>query len=142
MSATVLVFSADELRGNIIKRILSRSGFESLLSHRILEAGGAIAQHGPDIVIFDTAGCFAEEINYLRNLCRTPARTVAIVLGSAAVLERFEGLFIHQSLCLPDPLDPELIVTKLKKITMLQKEKRSAESDTLEKDLKHFLNLE
>lgn len=138
----VLVFSADELRGNILKRILIRSGFEFLFFHRILKAGGAIAQHGPDIVIFDTVGCFAEEINYLRNLGRTPARTVAIVLGSAAVLERFEGPFIHQDLCLPDPFDPELIITKLKEITMLQKEKRSAESDTLEKNLKHFLNLE
>lgn len=142
MSSTVLVFSADELRGNILKRILSRSGFESLFFHRILEAGGAIAQHGPDIVIFDTVGCFAEEINHLRNLCRTPARTVAVVLGSAAVLESFEGPLIRRDLCLPEPFDPELIITKLKEITMSQEEKRSAESDTLEKDLKHFLNLE
>ena len=142
MSAIVLVFSADELRRNILKRILSRGGFESLFFGRILEAGGAIAQHAPDIVIFDTVGCFKEEINNLRNLCRTQAHTAMIVLGSAAVLERFEGPLIRSDLCLAEPLDPELIIAKLKELIITQKEMRNTESDTLEKDLKHFLNLE
>ena len=142
MSSTVLVFSADELRSNIIKTILSRSGFESLFFRRILEAGRAIAQHVPDIVIFDTVGCFAEEINNLRNLCRKQSHPIAIVLGSAAVLERFEGHLIRSDLSLAEPLDPELIITKLRELIMLQVEMSNAENDTLEKDLKHFLNLE
>ena len=146
MSSTVLVFSADELRcklrGNIIKKILSRSGIESLFFHRILVSGQVIAHHDPDVVIFDTVGCLAEEINYLRNLCRTPARTAAILLGSAEVLEGFEGPFIRRDLCLDEPFDPELIITKLKEFLLLQEEKRDGESDALEKNLKHFLNLE
>ena len=126
MSLTVLVFSADELRSNIIRTILSRSGFESLFFRRVLEAGRAIAQQGPDIVIFDTVGCFAEEIKNLRNLCRTQAHTVAMVLGSAAVLERFDGILIRSDLCLTEPLDPELIITKIKEINHIagRKEER------------------
>lgn len=142
MSSTVLVFSADELRGNIIKKILNRSGFESLFFNRILDAGGAIAQHAPGIVIFDTDSCFLEEINHMRNLCRMLEHTVAIVLGEAAVIDRFEGPFIRKDLCLSDPFDPELIITKVKEIISLQEKKKHAESETLEKDLKHFLNLE
>ena len=142
MSATVLVFSADQLRSNILKTILSRSGFEPLFFTRILEAGRAIARHTPEVVIFDTVGCFAEEINNLRNLCRLQADTVAIVLGAAAVVEGFKGPLIRSDLCLSEPLDPELIVTKLKELMMFQEEEKCADNDTLEKNLKHLLNLE
>ena len=142
MSSTVLVFSADKLRSNILKTILCRSGFEALFFTRILDAGRAIAQHTPEVVIFDTVGCFAEEINKVMNLCRTQAHTSAMVLGAATVLERFERPLIRSEFCLCEPLDPELIVTKLKELIMLHKEERGAGCDTLEKDLKHFLNLE
>ncbi len=142
MASTILVFSTDQLRGNIIKKILNRNGFEFLFFNRILEAGDAIARHTPGIVIFDTDSCFLEETNHLRNLCQTLEHTVTILLGETVVIDRFEGPFTRRDLCLPDPFDPELIITKVKEIISLQEEKRSAENDTLEKDLKHFLNLE
>ena len=142
MSATVLVFSADQLRSNILKTVLSRSGFEPLFFSRLLEAGPTIARHTPEAVIFDTVGCFTEEINNLRNLCQLQSDTVAIVLGTAAVVESFKGSLIRSDRCLSEPLDPEFIITKLKELIMLQEQERSAVGDTLEKDLKHFLNLE
>ena len=91
MSDNILVFSADELRGKIIRKVLNRNGFECLLFNQILEAGGAIAQHCPPVVVFDTESCFSEEINRLRSICRTLKRAVAIVLGEADVVEKFEG---------------------------------------------------
>ena len=142
MTSTVLIFSADKLRSNIIKTILCRNGFEALLFTRFLEADQAIAQYTPEVVIFDTVGCFAEEINNVMNLCRTQAHTSAMVLGAATVLESFEDPLIRSEYCLCEPLDPELIVTKLKALIVLHKEERCAGCDTLERDLKHFLNLE
>lgn len=140
MSTSVLVFSADELRGKIIKKVLSRSGFECLLFNQILEAGGAIARHAPPVVVFDTEGCFSEEVKRLRSICQTLKRAAAIVLGEAAVIEEFKRRRFRKTLCLPDPFDPELIAVKINEITA-QKKRRRAGSDTLEKTLKSFLNI-
>ena len=142
MSYRVFVFSADELRGKILNKVLDRNGFECLIFNRILEAGGEIAQHAPEVVIFDTESCFSEEINHLRNICRTLAPTVAMVLGEAAVIDRFKGPRTRKALCLPDPLDPQLIATKVKEIISQQQQKRHVWSDTLEKTLKKFLNID
>ena len=104
------------------------------------EAGGAIAQHVPKVVIFDTESCFSEELNHLRNICQTLKHTVAIVLGEAVVIERFKGPLTRRTLCLPDPINPELIATKVKELVS-RKKKTITGSDTLEKNLKKFLNL-
>ena len=140
MSDKVSVFSADDLRGKIVEKVLNRNGFECLIFNRILEAGGAIAQHAPKVVIFDTESCFSEELNHLKNICQTLKHTVAIVLGEGVVIDRFKGPLIRKTLCLPDPLNPELIATKVKEL-VAQKKKRLNGSDTLEKTLKKFLNL-
>lgn len=139
MSDKILVFSADELRWKIIKKVFDRNGFECLIFNRILEAGAAIARHAPKVVIFDTESCFSEEIDHLRKICRRLKRTVAIVLGEAGVIERFKGPLTRKTLCLPDPFDPELIAAKVKEI--ITQKKRRAGSDTLETTLKKMLNL-
>lgn len=137
----ILVFSADALRGNILKKILGRIGVEFLFFDRMLEADSTVAKHTPDIVIFDTNGCFPDEVNHVRNLCRTLEQPAAIVLGEAAVIHSFEGPFSSKNRCLPDPLDPERIVAMVKNMTSDQGKNEVTENDTLETDLKGFLNL-
>ncbi len=91
MSSRVLVFSADELRGKIIRKVLDRNGFECLIFNRILETGDDIVQHSPEVAIVDTERCFSEEINHLRNICQTLKREAVIVLGKETVIDRFKG---------------------------------------------------
>lgn len=141
MPAPILIFSADALRGNITLKILSRSGFEALLFNRILEAERAIAQHAPRLVIFDTDSCFLEEIDHLKNLCRTLEHTLAVVLGKATVIGSFKGPCVGKDRCLSDPLDPDRVLTKVKQIITRQTQKEHTAVDTLENDLKQFLNL-
>ncbi len=137
----ILVFSADELRGNIIGTVLGRSGIEFLLFNRMLEADSAIAQHTPDAVIFDTNGCFADELNHLINLSQTLDRPAVLLLGDATVIGRFHGPAILKDRCLPDPLDPGRIVAKIKEMSASPEVERVAEIDSLEEDLKGLLNL-
>ncbi len=141
MSAPILIFSADALRGNIALKILNRSGFETLLFNRILEAGREIAQHMPRLVIFNTDSCFSEEIDHLKNLCRTLEHTRAIVLGKTAVIDSFKGPCVDKDLCLSDPFDPDHMLTKVKQIITRQTRKEHTAVDTLENDLKQLLNL-
>lgn len=142
MPYPVLIFSIDNLRGGITKKILKRNGFEALLFSKILGIRDTIAKHTPSVVIFDTYSCFSEEIKQIRNLCRTLEETAAIVLGDPSIMEGFDRPSISKARFLSDPLDPELIVSKVKEIfTSKAKEKRS-KSDALESNLKHFLKLD
>ncbi len=142
MPAPILIFSADALRGNIALKILRRNGFKALLFNRILEADRVvIAQHTPRLVIFDTDSCFLEEIDHLKNLCRTLEHTLVVVLGKSAVIGSFKGPCVGKDRCLSDPLDPDRILIKVKQIITRQTQKEHATVDTLENDLKQFLNL-
>ena len=140
MPDSVSVFSTDDLRGKILQKVLNRHGLECLIFNRILEAGDTIAQQAPKVVIFDTESCFSEELNHLRNICQTLRHTVAIVLGEAVVIDGFKGSLFRKTLCLPDPLNPELIATRVKELVS-QKRKTNTGNDTLENTLKKFLNL-
>ena len=94
-------------------------------------------------MILDTEGCFSEEIDHLKDICRTLKHGAAIVLGKDSVIDSFKGSLFRKVLCLPDPFDPDLISDRIEK-TILQKEnngKRAGE-DTLEKTLKHLLHLD
>ena len=142
MSDLVLIFSMDDLRGRITQKVLKRSGFEALLLRMILGAKDTIAKHAPGIVIFDISSYFSEEVNQIRNLCGTLEHTPVILLGDRSITDRFEGTEISKELFLSDPLDPELIVAKVKEILSLKAKEKPSEGDTLEDNLKHFLNLD
>ena len=142
MSNMVLIFSIDELRGGITQKVLKRSGFEALLLRMILGAKNAIAKHAPGVVIFDIGSYLSEEVNQIRNLCGTLEHTPVILLGDRSITDRFEGTGIREKLVLSDPLDPELIVAKVKEVLSLKVKENPSEGDTLEEDLKHFLKLD
>lgn len=143
MSSRVLVFSADELRGKIIRKVLDRNGFECLIFNRILETGDDIVQHSPKVAIVDTERCFSGEINHLRNICQTLKHVAVIVLGKETVIDGFKGPRMRKVLCLSDPLDPERITSEIKEIVYRKTQKwKLTESDRLEKTLKHLLHLD
>ena len=100
-----------------------------------------IAEHSPDVVIFDTYHCFAEEVRHLKNLCGALDNTVVMLLGDPAVTEGFQGPNVRSDLLLSDPLDPDLIISKVKEVSSSRKEEQASETDTLEGDLQDFLKL-
>lgn len=142
MPSQVIIFSADRLRGGIAQKVLERTGLESLLVNRVPEAREAIADNAPHVVIFDTKGIFPDEINLLRNLCRTLRDTAVIVLGDRSIVDTFGGEGIQEGLCLPDPLDPELIASKVKEILCSKANGKRLQRDGLESNLKEFLKLD
>ncbi len=138
----VFIFSADKLRGRIIQKVLLRTGVESLLLETISQIGDAIAEHAPSVAILDTNSCFPEEINHLRNQCWALEQTAVILLGDAPIMDSFKGPVIRRDLCLSDPLNPELIVAKVKELLSLKVKEKRPEDSPLEEDLKEFLRLD
>lgn len=142
MPSPVIIFSTDRLRGGITQKVLERTGLESLLVNRVLEARGVIADNAPRVVIFDTKGIFPDELHLLRNFCRTLRDTAVIVLGDPSVVDMIGEEDIQKGLCLPDPLDPELIASKVKEILSSKAKGKRLRNDGLESDLKQFLKLD
>lgn len=141
MSFRVIIFSPDKLRGAIIREILQRSGFKALLLNRAIKAKQAIAEYGPPVVIFDTKDCLTDEISLLTNFFRSLQGTQIIMLGNPSVIEMLGGPGIQQNLSLTDPLDPELIVSKVKEALSDDATRKAIEGKELEADLKQFLRL-
>jgi len=142
MSHSVVIFSVDKLRGGIIKDILQRHGITALWAGSILDIRDAISKQTPIVAILDTKDSLAGEIDFLQNLCRTLQDLIFIVLGIPSVINTFEGPGVHKELCLADPLDPELIVSKVKESLLAQSRIKENKHDRLENDLKQYLKLE
>ena len=143
MSSRVLVISADELRGRIIKKVLGRNGFECLIFSRILEAGGEIAARSPEVVILDTEGALFEEVNHLKNICQTLEHEATVVLGKETVIDGFKGPGIRKALCVFDPFDPDRIAETIKDIVSPVKDKDNRNgTDVLEQTLRQLLHLD
>lgn len=141
MSHPVLIFAADELRGGILREVLKRGNFESLVLKKVLGAGDAILKHAPALVIIDTNSCFPEEIAHLKNLCGILDHLGVILLGDRAVISGFHGPVIREDLCLFGPLDPELLVEKVKQVLAETGQKKGTMGNELEEVLKDVLKL-
>lgn len=142
MSYPVIIFSVDNLRGGLTKKILKRNGFEALLLSKIIGIRDTIVRHAPGVVIFDTFGCFSEEKKQIRSLCQGLESISVIVLGDPSIMEVFDGPSISKERYLSDPLDPELIVSTVKDILISKAKEKRSKSDALVSDLKHFLKLD
>lgn len=142
MPSPVIIFSTDRLRGGITQKVLERTGLESLVVDRFLEAREAIADKAPHVAILDTKGIFPDELHLLRNFCQTLWDTAVIVLGDRSIVDTFGGEGVQEGFCLPDPLDPELIASKVKEILSSKAKGKRLQSDGLESDLKQFLKLD
>lgn len=137
----VIVFSVDEIRGGITKKILERNGFQVLLLDKILGLRDRIVGHAAGVVVFDTCRCIAEEVRHLKNLCGILENRTVILLGDPTIIDGFQGPGVSAGLRLSDPLDPDLIVSKVKEASLPVPAGPSPEKVTLEDELRELLKL-
>ena len=142
MTCPAIIFSADSIRGGITQQILKRDGIEPVWCRTIRAMQEAVAAHQPPVVILDTKAALVDEVVFLKNLCRALAdRSLVLVLGNSSVIDTFEGIDSENPLCLADPIDPERIVSEVKKNMERTPKHGDPEGRTLKDDLKKFLKL-
>ncbi|MBF0319566.1 MAG: hypothetical protein HQL01_07175 [Nitrospirae bacterium] len=168
----VVVFSTDAMRGSLIQKALERwaglphvgtpnggtSGEEipiPLLFKDVIHTGDILGREAPLVVVLDTKGYFSGELEKFRN---SFARVSAEMLPALKLLAI--GDFTDKNLsalnkivtdwCMDTPLDPMLIVSKVKVLldtgdTGDAVNKGAVhdtpETDVLLEDLKVFLNI-
>jgi len=116
MSSPVIVLTSDSIRGSILKKILTQSGFKVLWFKNYYDARVALDEHVPRAVVFDAKGLHSREAGSLAKLRDKLPDAGIIVLAEAGAIPTFEAEGCPSDLCLPEPIDPELVVSKVKEI--------------------------
>lgn len=146
MCSPVIVLSPDNIRGAILEKILSRSGFDVLWSKSYYEAEDVLDKNAPLVLIFDAKGLRAKETGLLEKLRINLPGAVIIALVEADAMPISEPEDSPRQLWLPEPFDPELIVSKVKEIVSSPPVQRASDTksgkDMLAASLKQFLKLD
>jgi len=114
MRHPVIVYSLDDIRGRIVFNTLKVSDIESRLSATHYEAQEAIDAHGTHLIIFDAKRNFSNELRAIKRLSIDYPDTTIIVLCSPSDVTVLENLGLENVRYVPDPLDPELILTMVR----------------------------
>ncbi|MCK4792154.1 MAG: transglycosylase domain-containing protein, partial [Desulfobacteraceae bacterium] len=116
MAPSVIVYSPDDIRGRIVLKILKVSGIKTLLFSSHFEVKEAIARYSPAVIILDIKKSFSSELNFLQTLSYNLSEATIIALSGTSDVHVLENLGLTNLLCVPDPLDPELILSMVKDI--------------------------
>lgn len=165
MSVPIIIFSVDSIRGRIILNTLRFNGFEAILQNRIIHAEKIIRENIPPIVILDTKDLSPNELDFFRTACPALSNSALILLASPSIMKSLDVSDIKTELCRTDPLDAELIVSKVEallarksgraedksmealkyksqELEVQKEDELDDDSESLEDDLKKFLDLE
>jgi DNA-binding response OmpR family regulator len=170
MSVPIIIFSVDSIRGRIILNTLRFNGFEALLKNRLIHASEIIRKNTPSIVILDTKELSTNELDFFRNAHPVLSNSTLILLASPSTVKSLDIGDIRTELCRTDPLDAELIMSKVEallaqklgsaearkakdksaealkyksqELEVQKEDEPDYDSEGLEDDLKKFLDLE
>jgi len=146
MASPVIVLSADHIRGTILKKILSCGSFDVIWFKTFLEAEEVLGKYDPSVVIFDSKGLQAREAGLVEKLRSNLPGTFIIALVESGAMPLCEAEASPRVLWLPEPFDPELIVSKVKEIVSAPPVNRASDTkpdkDALVTSLKEFLRLD
>jgi len=126
MDFSVLIYSSDAVRGEIIDRSLRRREIESLRVDSYAGVRREISTTRHDVLIFDARENFWNELNQLKLLSRILKKTTVVVLADAGHMSHIKTAGGGEVFCIPDPFDPEAIVTLACDIRATKKKTLSA----------------
>ncbi|WP_080798366.1 hypothetical protein [Desulfamplus magnetovallimortis] len=143
-SHRIIIYSADRVRGGILKKILTLHSIQSTLCHNVLEVKTTISDNKPAILILDIHRSIESEIIFLADftkiiLNKTPSThpseidtekqfpsTYVLLLGKPSDIISFDlpapddnlnrPALLHGKVLFMPNFDPEKILEKTKKI--------------------------
>jgi penicillin-binding protein 1A len=113
MDSSVLVYSPDEIRCQIISKTLAAKGLEPLSCTTHFEAEQAAKTSSSQAAVLDFAKDLPVELNFREQLTKGMPQTAFIVLTRPNDAPILENAPVPNETHLPVPLDPELVHTCL-----------------------------
>lgn len=114
MESSILVYSPDEVRCQIISRTLSGKGFDPLSCTTHFEAEQAAKASARTAAVLDFAKDLSFELNFRDQLAKELPETAFVVLTNPQDVPILERKPLPNETHLPVPLDPELVHNFLK----------------------------
>jgi penicillin-binding protein 1A len=111
MSRATVLYSADDIRGQVLLKALERKYIGGHLYCTHFEVREAVAELKPSVIIADVYKNLANEIDFLRDLAKSYGRANVIILADPAEALIAEKHAVPYSLILTGPMDPELLVS-------------------------------
>ncbi|MBF0464119.1 MAG: hypothetical protein HQK88_05905 [Nitrospirae bacterium] len=140
MPATVIIFSSDEIRGNVLTKIFRKGGCESLLYKAIADVNALAGQLNPDVIVLDTSSFFPTELESLAGKLVPDLKAHIVLLSEPddSVLSTLASAY-----CPLNPFDPEGIFAEAIKLIGSEKKKEPlGQSKSLIDTLKRYLRLD
>ncbi|MEI6127960.1 MAG: hypothetical protein WCQ99_15545 [Pseudomonadota bacterium] len=126
MPFSVLIYSADMVRGKILLKSLQKENILSVLCKTAVELNKAINTQYYDVLVFDTKQNFWNELSIFKNFSGVFKKTTTIILADLQNQPFLKTSGIRHDLCMPDPFDPEAIVGIISTIDESKKKTFSA----------------
>ena len=146
MSSSIIVLSPDNIRGSILEKILSRSGFDVSWFKSHYEAEEILKKNAPRVVILDAKGLRSRAMKLVEKLRNSLPDTVIIALVDSGAVPASGVEGSARELLLPEPFDPELIVARVREIVSSPPDERDSDGepgkDVFTTSLKQFLKLD
>jgi len=124
MSPSVIVYAPNETRGKIIVHTLKLSGIEAVQFTNHFETEEAARNDSPSIVILDIAKSLKNELVFLKKIIEKHPAIIIVVLVKTSDVTLLKSMDLNIEVCVADPIDPESILLKVRKILILLRRKK------------------
>ncbi|MBF0328621.1 MAG: hypothetical protein HQL10_05650 [Nitrospirae bacterium] len=147
MPFSAVLFSADNLRGALLSKALTKHGFEVSLQRNINTFTDVLNTKSPQLVILDKeGGYFTGDLDVLGPLSVLLKGIPVIIVSNSASDGSFNLKDVSVEWCHSNPIDPLAVATKAKSLLAGSApnfvSKEAPEKDAITEDLKGFLGLE
>lgn len=110
MPFSVVIFSAEALRGALIGKTLEKNGYKVSLYKNIHSAGDILEAKAPQIVIIDKEGYFPGELESFSLLGKTLKGIPLVIVSNSEADDSIHLKDVAVHWCRSNPLDPLAIV--------------------------------
>lgn len=141
MPLSVVVFSAENVRGALLRKALEKSGFEVSLHKNVRVAINVLKAKAPQLVIIDRKGYFPRELESFSSLSDLLKNIPVVIVSKAEADSSFTLKDVSVEWCQSDPLDPLAVVAKAKSSLAASGKSDLREKETIAEDLRGFIGL-
>jgi len=141
MPLSVVVFSADMMRGALLGKALEKNGFEVSLHKNTRTARDVLKSKVPHLVIIDREGYFPRELESFSLLSGLLKDVPVVVISNSSADSSFTLKDVSVEWCQSDPLDPLAVVEKSNSMLATSGKGELLEKEMIAEDLRGFLGL-
>jgi penicillin-binding protein 1A len=111
MPSPVVVYSPDDIRGQILSKTLEFNNIKSFRYVSHFETIEAVRRRSPSVIVIDAGKNSSDEINFIKELSLLLQGLTLIIICDQSEVSFLEGFELKNSKIVVDPIDPEMVLS-------------------------------